>query len=122
MTVIAPGVAAKCQGTYELIFNVATNDQPLWKHSSEDFWLFSTPGARWAIGGKDVKEDGFARSSGWIWQERNHYGQLPERVPGTWQQWNGTGFEPNPDIVVAVPQRVAKAVKKQLKPALQEEQ
>jgi len=69
MTVIAPGVAAKCQGTYELIFNVATNDQPLWKHSSEDFWLFSTPGGRWAIGGKDVMEDGFNRSFGWIYQK-----------------------------------------------------
>jgi len=114
MNVIAPGVAGKCQGTYELIMNREINGQPLWKHCAEDFWLFSTPGGRWAIGGKDVEEDGFARSSGWIWQERNHHGQLPERVPGTWRQWNGTEFESNPDIVVVVPWRVAKAAKKQL--------
>lgn len=112
MNVIAPG--AKCQGTYDLSLNQQPNGEPLWKHQSEDFWLFSTPGGRWAIGGKDVMEDGFARSSGWIFQERNHHGQLPERVPGAWQQWNGTDFEPNPDIVVVVPWRVAKAVKKQL--------
>jgi len=118
MTVIMPGVAAKCQGTYELIFNVATNDQPLWKHSSKDFWLFSTLCGCWAIGVKDVMEDGFARSCGWIWQERKHYGQLPEGVPGTWWQWNGTCFEPNPDIVVVVPWRV----EKQPKPSLKVEQ
>jgi len=114
MNVIVPGAAAKCQGTYELHLGWEPNGQPLWKHSSEDFWLFSTLKGRWAIGGKDVMEDGFARSSGWIWQERIHHGQLPERVPGVWRQWNGTAFEPNPDIVVVVPWRVAKAVKKQL--------
>jgi len=114
LNVIAPGVAARCQGTYELSLNIEPNGQPLWKHSSDDFWLFSTPSGRWAIGGKDVMADGFARSSGWIWQERVHHGQLPERVSGAWRQWNGTDFEPNPDIVVVVPWRIAKTAKKQL--------
>jgi len=114
MNVIAPGVAAKCQGTYDLSLHMKPNGEPLWKHQSEDFWLFSTPAGRWAIGGKDVMEDGFARSSGWIFQERNHHGQFPERVPGAWWQWNGTDFKPNPDVVVVVPWQAAKAVKKQL--------
>lgn len=90
------------------------NGEPLWKHQSEEFWLFSTPGGRWAIGGQDVMEDGFVRSSGWIFQERSHHGKFPDRVPGAWWQWDGTAFKPNPDIAVVPSWRVAKAVKKQL--------
>jgi len=40
MNVIAPGVAGKCQGTYELIMNREINGQPLWKHCRRIFGSF----------------------------------------------------------------------------------
>jgi hypothetical protein len=91
LLVVSPNLLNDCAGCYILQPNAHANGQPLWKHVGKAYWLFSTPMGRWAIAGKDVKEKGFVRGSGWIYQERYHKGLMPDQSGSRWQLFDGKG-------------------------------
>jgi hypothetical protein len=94
-----------CAGCYVLEGNVRVNGQPLWKNKEETFWLFSTPMGRWAIAGADVRDEGFVRSSGWIYQEFCHEGLMPDRSSSRWLLFNyeESIFSPDAEFQVTIP-------------------
>lgn len=84
LLVVSPNLLKTCTGCYVLEAHAHANGQPLWKHKERAFWLFSTPMGRWAIAGADVKDGGFVKSSGWIYQECCHKGLTPNRSSSRW--------------------------------------
>merc|ERR1719195_162210 len=96
-----------CAGCYALEGNMHANGQPIWKHDEEPFWLFSTPMGRWAIAGADVKDEGFVRSSGWIYQESCHEGLLPDQSSSRWLLFNyqESSFTPDAAFEVTLPRQ-----------------
>jgi len=89
LVVLSPNLLKTCAGCYVQEACASANGQPLWKHKRRAFWLFSTPKGRWAIGGADVRDGGFARNSGWIYQECYHGGVMPDRCSSGWLLFNG---------------------------------
>jgi len=92
LLVASPNLLKECAGCYILQANAHANGQPFWKHGTRDYWLFSTPTGRWAIAGKDVRDEGFVRASGWIYQELHHEGLMPDQSTSCWQLFDGGGF------------------------------
>jgi len=84
LLVVSPNLLKTCAGCYVLEASAVANGQPLWKHNRGAFWLFSTPTGRWAIAGEDVKDGGFVKCSGWIYQECCHKGLTPNRSSSRW--------------------------------------
>jgi len=89
LLVVSPNLLKTCTGCYVLEAHAHANGQPLWKHKERAFWLFSTPMGRWAIAGADVKDGGFVKSSGWIYQECCHKGLMPDRSSSHWLLFDG---------------------------------
>lgn len=75
-------------GVYSMVLNERPNGQPCWKHHNLDWWLYSNLKGRWCIGGQDVFDDRFARSSGFIFQTKKHRGEMPHDSRGSWQRWD----------------------------------
>jgi len=104
LLVVSPNQLDGCAGVYILQANEPANGQPLWKNKRKAFWLFSTPKGRWAIAGKDVRDAGFVRSSGWIYQEQCHEGLMPDQSSSQWQLFDGKGaFTPDEAFKVTAP-------------------
>jgi len=91
LLVESPNMLNDCAACYTLQANTHANGQPFWKHVRRDYWLFSTPMGRWSIAGKDVRDGGFLRSSGWIYQELCHWGLMPDQSSSRWQLFDGKG-------------------------------
>merc|ERR1719410_1018857 len=91
LLVESPNLLNDCAGCYTLQAHAHANGQPFWKHKKRDYWLFSTPMGCWSIAGKDVKDGGFVRSSGWIYQELRHRGLMPHQSSSPWQLFDGQG-------------------------------
>jgi len=91
LLVVSPNLHKACAGCYILQANVLANGQPLWKHRGRAYWLFSAPTGHWAIGGEDVKNENFVRSSGWIYQERPHKGLMPDQSSSRWLLFDDEG-------------------------------
>jgi len=89
--VVSPNLLNACAGCYILQANAHANGQPLWKHRGRAYWLLSTPMGRWAIAGKDVKDEGFIRAGGWIYQEGHHRGLMPDQCSSRWLLFDGKG-------------------------------
>jgi len=89
LLVASPNLLKTCGGCYVLEAHARANGQPLWKHRERAFWLFSTPTGRWAIAGADVKDGGFVKCSGWIYQECCHEGLMPDRFSSHWLLFDG---------------------------------
>jgi len=89
LLVVLPNLLKTCAGCYVLEACARANGQPLWKHNRGAFWLFSTPTGRWAIAGEDVKDGGFVKCSGWIYQECCHEGLMPDRFSSHWLLFDG---------------------------------
>ena len=76
---------AHCNGDYFLVEKERPNQQPLWKKSDRELWIYSTVSGRWAIAGPLVKQEGFdASSKGRIKSKERHEGVMPPLVKA-WQ-------------------------------------
>jgi len=82
--VVSPNLLRTCAGCYILERHAIANGKPIWKHKGRALWLFSTPTGRWAIAGSDVKDGGFVKCSGWIYQACRHKGLMPDQTNSRW--------------------------------------
>lgn len=82
--VVSPNLLKACAGRYILERHARANGQPIWKHKRRALWLFSTPTGRWAIASSDVKDGGFVKCSGWIYQACCHNGLMPDQTNSRW--------------------------------------
>merc|ERR1712113_633300 len=100
----APNGQQACSGVYNLVVGQTANGHPLWKHNTDDFWLYSGHTNRWCIGGKDVEQDQFRRSSGFLLQTLPHSDNMPNKVASIWQRWDpaSASFFKDPDISIDV--------------------
>jgi len=102
LLVVSPNLLKACAGCYILEAHARANGQPLWKHKGNAFWLFSTLTGRWAIAGADVKDEGFVKCSGWIYQECCHQGLMPDRSSSPWLLFDGEERAFISDVTFAV--------------------
>lgn len=101
LSVTSPNGQQRCQGSYELVVGHRPNGQHLWKQRGGPHWMYCSAAGRWCIGGHDVKEEGFARNSGWISQSTVHHpGEMPDEVSALWHRWDGTAFQRDREISV----------------------
>jgi len=104
LRIVSPNTRKGLEGDY-VLEQERPNGQPLWKHTSGVYWLFSTPKGRWSIAGEDVANEDFSRSSGWICQELFHGGLTPDQAPSGWMLWDGSGFLADCEIEVTAPEQ-----------------
>mmetsp|Transcript_104698 Transcript_104698/g.337562 ORF Transcript_104698/g.337562 Transcript_104698/m.337562 type:complete len:476 (-) Transcript_104698:57-1484(-) len=97
---LSPNGQQRCVGAYVLVTREWPNGQPVWRQQDGPHWLYSCPKGRWCVGGSDVKEDNFRRSSGWISQAAPHLGLMPDRSYAAWQRWTGDRFEVDKQIAI----------------------
>jgi len=88
LLLVSPNLLNRCAGRYILQAHAHANGQPLWEHERDNFWLFSTPKGHWALAGEVVKDGGFVRNSGWIYQESRHNGLMPDHSSSRWLLFN----------------------------------
>jgi len=64
--------------------------------------FFSGKNGRWCVGGQDVRESNFITAAGWLYQTHRHNGRMPQDVGGPWQRWDGSAYQEDDAIRVAV--------------------
>merc|ERR1719401_1909206 len=87
LMVQSPNCPRSYNGTYEICPDRFANGEPLWKHTTAEYWLYSCSKGRWCIGGKDVEMAGFVRAAGFLVQTAAHEGSMPGEVDSVWQRW-----------------------------------
>jgi len=103
LRVTSPNGQEECSGIYVLVATEKPNGQPVWEQSCRGgHWLYSGKTGKWCIGGQDVRESNFDTAAGWLYQQRHHKGRMPHNVEGRWRRWDGSNFQEDDAIGIAV--------------------
>jgi len=92
----SPNGHLEVTGIYKLQERRA-NGQPVWKHDTAEYYVFSGTHGRWCVGGLDCEADDFEVSAGWIMTAEEHGTRMPDefRRAGEFLRWDGTQFVPD---------------------------
>lgn len=101
----SPNGQEECAGIYVLVAAERPNGQPVWEQScGGGHWLYSGKTGNWCIGGQDVRESRFDTEAGWLYSRRRHRGRMPQAVGGQWWRWDGSQYQEDDAIGIAVVQ------------------
>merc|ERR1712003_56393 len=97
---------ASVAGPYDLKSDMHRNGFPTWQQRNGPFWIFSSLGGRWMIGGPDEFKVQFTSETGFVASISRHGGRLPHtKRSGEWMRWDGSGWSVDDGIVIVAASR-----------------
>lgn len=97
-----PSAQTDFQGRYESVPGQLANGVPLYKHASEQRYLYSMPSGAWGFGNADVKAAGFGANA-FIYHPAVRPGMDPSSLAREqWKVYNGRSHVTEPSFAVAV--------------------
>lgn len=100
LRLVSPHSHEACEGDYRLVPDTVVNGHPLYELKDGGRWLYTGLDGRWYFGGYFSKEKDFACSSGYIFHDAPHNGQLPHELEGHW--WWGDSCDWYEDSAIQV--------------------
>ena len=82
-----------CLGVYSLVPDREANGQPVWKHSSADYWIAKTMGL-WMV---QLEVDVGKNDTGYL-MLRDPAASFPHRSSIGWQEWDGKQWVSAPSL------------------------
>merc|ERR1719253_811419 len=86
----------KCAGEYRLVGGEGFHGLPVWKQRSGNYKIFSNKAGAWVIGSLDAKDSRPA-----IQCEKEHKGDLPDKMGHSWTRRDGDSLVEDADIRIS---------------------